>query len=68
MRTGVEERVRLLDAEVAEKKARANGVERELRVEREWRMSLQESSINITEKMSQLHHEIDQLKQVQEVI
>ncbi|XP_044018231.1 RUN and FYVE domain-containing protein 2 isoform X3 [Aphidius gifuensis] len=66
VRTGVEERVRLLDAEVAEKEARANGVERELRVEREWRMSLQESSINITEKMSQLHQEIDQLKQVQE--
>ncbi|XP_015115390.1 RUN and FYVE domain-containing protein 2 isoform X2 [Diachasma alloeum] len=65
-KTGVEERVRLLGAEVAEKEARANGVERELKVEREWRTSLQESSISSTEKISQLHQEIDQLKQVRE--
>ncbi|XP_011302042.1 RUN and FYVE domain-containing protein 2 isoform X2 [Fopius arisanus] len=65
-KTGVEERVRLLGAEVAEREARANGVERELRVEREWRTSLQEASISSTEKISQLHQEIDQLKQVRE--
>ncbi|KAK0157775.1 hypothetical protein PV328_011471 [Microctonus aethiopoides] len=64
-RTGVEERMRILGAEVAEKEARANGVERELRVEREWRTSLQESSISTAEKISQLHQEIDQLKQIQ---
>ncbi|XP_034934428.1 RUN and FYVE domain-containing protein 2 isoform X2 [Chelonus insularis] len=64
-KTEVEERVRILGAEVAEREARTNGVERELKVEREWRTSLQESSISNTEKISQLHQEIDQLKQVQ---
>ena len=68
MKTGVEEKVRVLGAEVAEKEAHANGVERELRVEREWRTFLQESSITSVEKISQLHQEVDQLKQVAEVI
>lgn len=67
MRSGAEERVRILDAEAAEREARTNGVERELRVEREWRTSLQETSISNTEKISQLHQEIDQLKRVSEV-
>lgn len=67
VRSGAEERVRILDAEAAEREARTNGVERELRVEREWRTSLQETSISNTEKISQLHQEIDQLKRVSEV-
>ncbi|XP_011635964.1 RUN and FYVE domain-containing protein 2 isoform X3 [Pogonomyrmex barbatus] len=66
VRSGVEERVRILDAEAAEREARTNGVERELRLEREWRTSLQETSICNTEKISQLHQEIDQLKRVSE--
>ncbi|KAG7211716.1 hypothetical protein KM043_010963 [Ampulex compressa] len=66
VRSGAEERVRILGAEVAERETWANGVERELRVEREWRTSLQESSICNTEKISQLHQEIDQLKRVSE--
>lgn len=67
VRSGAEERVRVLDLEAAEREARTNGVERELRVEREWRTSLQETSICNTEKISQLHQEIDQLKRVSEV-
>ncbi|CAL7940162.1 unnamed protein product [Xylocopa violacea] len=66
VRSGAEERVRILGAEVAERAAKANGVERELRVEREWRTSLQEASISSTEKISQLHQEIDQLRRVSE--
>ncbi|EZA52929.1 RUN and FYVE domain-containing protein [Ooceraea biroi] len=66
VRTGAEERVRILDAAAAEREARTNGVERELRLEREWRTSLQETSISNTEKISQLHQEIDQLKRVSE--
>ncbi|XP_039307254.1 RUN and FYVE domain-containing protein 2 isoform X1 [Solenopsis invicta] len=66
VRTGAEEKVRVLGAEAAEREARTNGVERELRLEREWRTSLQETSICNTEKISQLHQEIDQLKRVSE--
>ncbi|KAG8033965.1 hypothetical protein G9C98_008446 [Cotesia typhae] len=66
VRSGSEERARLLDAKVAEREARANGVERELKVEREWRTSLQEASVSSTEKISQLLQEIDQLKSVHE--
>ncbi|XP_043274764.1 RUN and FYVE domain-containing protein 2-like isoform X5 [Venturia canescens] len=66
VKSGVEEKVRELGAEVAETEARANGVERELRVEREWRTFLQEASITSVEKISQLHQEIDQLKKVGE--
>lgn len=61
------ERVRILGAEAAEREAKANGVERELRLEREWRTSLQEASISSAEKISQLHQEIDQLRRVSEV-
>jgi len=67
VRSGAEERARVLDAEAAEREARTNGVERELRLEREWRTSLQETSISNTEKISQLYQEIDQLKRVSEV-
>ncbi|XP_029172749.1 RUN and FYVE domain-containing protein 2-like isoform X3 [Nylanderia fulva] len=66
VRSGAEEKVRVLGAEAAEREARTNGVERELRLEREWRTSLQETSISNTEKISQLHQEIDQLKRVSE--
>lgn len=66
-RSGVEKKVQVLGAEAAEKGARASGVERELKVEREWRTSLQEASISKTEKISQLHQEIEQLRQISEV-
>ncbi|XP_051175238.1 RUN and FYVE domain-containing protein 2 isoform X2 [Leptopilina boulardi] len=65
-RIGYEEKARTLGAEAAAKDARANGIERELKVEREWRTSLQESSISNIEKISQLHQEVDQLKSVSE--
>ncbi|XP_020278626.1 RUN and FYVE domain-containing protein 2 isoform X1 [Pseudomyrmex gracilis] len=66
VRSGAEERMRILDAEAVAREARTNGVERELQLEREWRTSLQETSICNTEKISQLHQEIDQLKRVSE--
>ncbi|XP_076659418.1 RUN and FYVE domain-containing protein 2 isoform X1 [Halictus rubicundus] len=66
VRSEAEERVRILGAEAAEREARANGVERELQLEREWRTSLQEASISNAEKISQLHQEIDQLRRVSE--
>lgn len=55
-------------ASAAEKEARASGFERELKVEREWRTSLQESSIANIEKISQLNQEIEQLKKESEVM
>lgn len=67
VRSTTEERARTLGAEAAEKEARANGCERELRIEREWRTSLQESAITHAEKISHLHQEIDQLKLESEV-
>lgn len=67
VKSGAVERVKILGVEAAEREARANGVERELRLEREWRTSLQEASISNAEKISQLHHEIDQLRRVSEV-
>ncbi|XP_014214299.1 protein RUFY3 isoform X1 [Copidosoma floridanum] len=61
-RAMAEERARTLGAEIAEREARASGVERELKVEREWRASLQQTSIGNAEKISQLHQDIDRLK------
>ncbi|XP_058791399.1 RUN and FYVE domain-containing protein 2 isoform X2 [Phymastichus coffea] len=66
VRCEAEERVRALSAEAAEKEALASGVERELRIEREWRTSLQESSIGYAEKLSQLHQDIDRLRKESE--
>ncbi|XP_076546313.1 protein RUFY3 isoform X4 [Osmia lignaria lignaria] len=66
VRSGAEKRVRILGVEAAEREARVTGVERELRLEREWRTSLQEASICNAEKISQLHQEIDQLRRVSE--
>lgn len=67
VRSGAEERVRILGAEATEREAKAHEVERELRLEREWRTSLQEASISNAEKISQLHQEIYQLRRVSEV-
>ena len=65
-RTEFEERARTLGAKAAAKEALASGIERELKVEREWRTSLQEASISNIEKISLLHQEVDQLKAVSE--
>lgn len=67
MKTGVEDKVRILVTEAEGKEARVNDVERELRVEREWRTSLEKSTISKTEKISQLQQELEQLKQISEV-
>nr|XP_050862387.1 RUN and FYVE domain-containing protein 2-like isoform X2 [Vespula vulgaris] len=66
VRARTEEKAKVLAAEAAERTARAKDVERELHVEREWRTSLQESSISNAERISQLRQENDQLKQVSE--
>lgn len=67
VRARTEEKAKVLAAEAAERTARAKDVERELHVEREWRTSLQESSISNAERISQLRQENDQLKQMSEV-
>lgn len=67
VRARTEEKAKVLAAEAAERTARAKDVERELHVEREWRTSLQESSISNAERISQLRQENDQLKQISEV-
>ena len=41
--------------------------EKELSKEREWRASLQKSSLSSAEKISQLHQEVDHLKKDSEV-
>ncbi|XP_043679410.1 RUN and FYVE domain-containing protein 2-like isoform X2 [Vespula pensylvanica] len=66
VRARTEEKAKVLAAEAAERTARAKDVERELHVEREWRTSLQESSISNAERISQLRQENDQLKQISE--
>ena len=66
-RMEVESKLKVLSAETAEKEARANGTERELKIEREWRTSLQGSSESNVEKISQLRQEIAQLKKEFEV-
>lgn len=67
IRSGAEERARAVGAEAAQREARASGIEGELRIEREWRTALQGTSVKDREKISQLHQEVDQLKQVAEV-
>ncbi|XP_017759449.1 PREDICTED: RUN and FYVE domain-containing protein 2 isoform X2 [Eufriesea mexicana] len=64
--SGAVEKAKTLEAEAAEKEAKANSVERELQFEREWRTSLQKSSISNAQRISQLHQEINQLKRVSE--
>ncbi|XP_046471541.1 RUN and FYVE domain-containing protein 2 isoform X2 [Neodiprion pinetum] len=66
IRSGAEERARVVGAEAAQREAWASGVEGELRIEREWRTALQETSVKDREKISQLHQELDQLKEVAE--
>ncbi|XP_046831791.1 RUN and FYVE domain-containing protein 2-like isoform X3 [Vespa velutina] len=66
VRARTEEKAKVLAAEAAERTARAKDIERELHMEREWRTSLQESSISNAERISQLRQENDQLKQMSE--
>ncbi|XP_035723557.1 protein RUFY3-like isoform X4 [Vespa mandarinia] len=66
VRARTEEKAKFLAAEAAERTARAKDIERELHMEREWRTSLQESSISNAERISQLRQENDQLKQMSE--
>ncbi|XP_012253692.2 RUN and FYVE domain-containing protein 2 isoform X2 [Athalia rosae] len=66
IKSGAEERARVVGAEAALREARASGIEGELRIEREWRTALQGASVKDREKISQLRQEVDQLKQVGE--
>ncbi|XP_017791578.1 PREDICTED: RUN and FYVE domain-containing protein 2 isoform X1 [Habropoda laboriosa] len=66
VRTGAEERMKILGAEAAKTEEKVNGVEKELRVEREWRTSLQEASMSNAEQISKLRQEIRLLRLVSE--
>ena len=53
--------------QIAEKEVKASSVEGDLRIEKEWRTSLQETMVKDRDKISQLHQELAQLKAVASV-
>ncbi|KAI4457641.1 run and fyve domain-containing protein 2-like protein [Holotrichia oblita] len=57
-----ERRRRELDLQAAHQEEQTNGIEEDLKVEREWRVSLQETMQQDREKISQLQHELTQLR------
>lgn len=59
---------RELDVQVANQEEQANTVEGDLKVEREWRISLQETMQVDRERISQLQGELSRLKFVTQVI
>ncbi|XP_069702850.1 RUN and FYVE domain-containing protein 2 isoform X1 [Periplaneta americana] len=63
-RTAAEESSRKLGQQVAEKEVKNSSIEGDLRIEREWRTSLQETMVKDRDKISQLHQELAQLKSV----
>ncbi|KAK7794004.1 hypothetical protein R5R35_007438 [Gryllus longicercus] len=63
-KTAAEEQVRFLSQALAQHEAQSTCVEGDLRVEREWRNSLQESMVKDRDKISQLHQELAQLRTV----
>lgn len=52
---------------LTEKDVKTMGVEGDLKIEREWRTSLQETMVKDRDKISQLHQELAQLKTVASV-
>ncbi|XP_023717595.1 RUN and FYVE domain-containing protein 2 isoform X1 [Cryptotermes secundus] len=63
-RIAAEESSRKLGQQVAEKEVQNSGIEGDLRIEREWRTSLQETVVKDRDKISDLHQELAQLKSV----
>jgi hypothetical protein len=66
-RTAAEESSRKLGQQIAEKEVQNSSIEGDLRIEREWRISLQETMVKDRDKISQLHQELTQLKSVASV-
>jgi hypothetical protein len=66
-RTAAEESSRKLGQQIAEKEVQNSSVEGDLRIEREWRTSLQETMVKDRDKISQLHQELAQLKSLASV-
>lgn len=67
-RVSVEQRKRELDKHAAAQEEQATSVESDLRVEKEWRQSLQETVQTDRDKIAQLQHELSQLKMIAQVI
>ncbi|XP_066998946.1 RUN and FYVE domain-containing protein 2 [Anabrus simplex] len=63
-RISAEETSRKLGQQLAEREVKTSSVEGDLRIEREWRTSLQETMVKDRDKISQLHQELAQLKAV----
>ncbi|KAJ8949586.1 hypothetical protein NQ318_016217 [Aromia moschata] len=61
-RVTAEQKKREVDMQAAQVEEQANSIEGDLKVEREWRMSLQETMQNDRERISKLQTEIGQLK------
>lgn len=66
-RIAAEESSRKLGQQVAEKEVQNSSIEGDLRIEREWRTSLQETVVKDRDKISELHQELAQLKSVASV-
>lgn len=66
-RANGEQRRRQLDMQAAVQEEQTSSVECDLRVEKEWRLSLQETVQSDREKISQLQHELSQLRLVAQV-
>lgn len=66
-RIAAEESSRKLGQQIAEKEVQNSSIEGDLRIEREWRTSLQETVVKDRDKISQLHQELSQLKSVASV-
>lgn len=62
-----EQRKREVDMQAAEVEEQATNVESDLKVEREWRISLQETMQQDRERISKLQIEIGQLKIIAQV-
>lgn len=63
-RTSAEESSRKLGQQIAAKEVQNSSIEGDLRIEREWRTSLQETMVKDRDKISQLNQELAQLKSV----
>lgn len=63
-RQNVEEMSRKLGQQVAEKEVKSSSIEGDLRIEREWRQSLQDTMVKDREKISQLQQEVVRLKDI----
>lgn len=66
-RVNSEQRRRELDVQAAQHEEQANSVEGDLKVEREWRVNLQETMQKDRETISQLQHELSQLRLIAQV-